>query len=295
MSDTASQMVWRLAGRPSVEGGDDVGVECAMCGRDAQITFAARKALGTNYTDHYEMARRDSDRVCDTCVWACSGKPPNTLRMWSVLARPDRPVPTSHPKAPCGSEHLYLTARNDMRAIVNTLADPPDGVWLVSIAESGQKHHVPYAAVNTGRGQWCVRMDGLDVTATPADFRRVFSQVVALRHAGFAADEIETLAPIRHKFTPDTLQLWRECAAVLRPWRAGALMHLCCFLPNKDHIDEYCRTYPTGSVGPRPADRVGIQTDQRDLGRSGPGHARQNVLDSGTDSATHGSVRDTLF
>jgi len=74
-----------------------------------------------------------------------------------------------------------------MRVVVDTLADPPEGEWVVSVAESGQKHSLPYAVVNRGRAQWRVRMDALDVDATPEDFRHAFAHVCALRARGFSA------------------------------------------------------------------------------------------------------------
>src|SRR5690606_31754397 len=80
--------------------------------------------------------------------------------------------------------HLHFTSRADMRVVVDILADPPEGEWVVSVAESGQKHSLPYAVVNRGRARWRVRMDALDADATPEDFRHVFAHVCALRPAG---------------------------------------------------------------------------------------------------------------
>lgn len=236
-------MVWELAGKPeraSLAVQDKPGV-CAMCGRHVDQSFATKDAIGGNFTDQYLLARPDSDRICYACVWVCSGKPPDTVRMWTVLARPDLLLPASHPKAPFGTSHLHLTARNDMRAVVQTLADPPDGPWLVSVAESGQKHHVPYARINHGGGRWTVRMDNIDITATPTEFRQVLRRVLLLRAAKFSAADIETVTP--KMLTADTLPIWQEHAEPLTPYRGSALLHLACFLPNKEHLNEYLATY----------------------------------------------------
>lgn len=236
-------MVWHLAGQPrraSLVLRDVPGV-CAMCGTHDTQTMATKDVLGGNFTDQYLLARPDSARVCYACTWVCSGKPPDTVRMWTVLARPDTTLPPSHPKAPVSSQHVHLTARNDMRAVVQTLADPPDGPWLISVAESGQKHHVPYSRINHSGGRWTVRMDALDVSATPAEFRDVYRHVLHLRAARFSAAEIETVTP--RMLTADTLPVWRTHGEPLTRWSGSALLHLAAFLPNKEHLDEYLHTY----------------------------------------------------
>lgn len=237
-------MVWELAGRPRRESlvAEPVAGVCAMCGRHVDESLSTAKGIGGNFTDQYLFHRPDSTRICYACTWVCGGKPPDTVRMWTVLARPDITLPASNPKAPpFGGDHLHLTARNDMRAVVATLADPPDGPWLVSVAESGQKHHVPYARPNHGGAQWTVRMDALDVTATPTEFRTVLGHVLHLRNARFSAEEIEAVTP--RMLTADTLPVWQHHGEALLPWRRSALLHLTCFLPNKEHIDEYLAFY----------------------------------------------------
>src|SRR5690606_7540789 len=132
------RMVWQLAGRPAAQATGlftDTAAPCAMCGTVEPHTAPTAKAIGGNFTDQYLLARPDSDRICEGCVWVCSGKPPATVRMWTVVARPDAPAPPSAGKCvlPAGT-HLQYTSRADMRWAVSTLADPPAGPWLVSIA-----------------------------------------------------------------------------------------------------------------------------------------------------------------
>jgi hypothetical protein len=246
------RLVWELAGRPSVAVASvaelfaDVEAPCALCGSVESRTAPTGKAVGGNFTDQYLLARPDSSRICEGCVWVCSGKPPATVRMWTVVARPDLPAPPSHPKAvlPSGS-HVHYTARNDMRWVAATLCDPPAGPWLVSVAESGQKHHAPYARVNHGAGRWTVRMDQVDVVALPGQFADVLARVVALRRVGFTSGEIETGAPsVVHLSAPGGLDLWRAHGQPLAPYRRSPLLHLACFLPKKEHLDEYAHAYP---------------------------------------------------
>lgn len=215
---TAPVMIWELAGRPHrpTLGVTDTPGTCAMCARTVEATAPAKKWLeNKSFTDPKHL-RAKSDRVCEACAWCCTGKGMDQIRMWSIVAREDKALPASNPKAVFASDHLHFTSRADMRAVVNTLAHPPAGEWVVSIAESGQKHTTPYSVINHGAGRWRVRMDALNIDGTPADFALVFSHVVALRQAGHSADAIEHLNPsFAAMKSPDAVTTWFHHAAAL--------------------------------------------------------------------------------
>ncbi|WP_017602216.1 hypothetical protein [Nocardiopsis lucentensis] len=292
---TAPVMIWHLAGqphRPTLAVTDTPGV-CAMCARQCERTAPAKKWLeGKSFTDPKHL-RATSDRVCEACAWCCTGKGMDQIRMWTLLAREDKTLPASNPKAVFAADHLHFTSRADMRAVVDTLADPPPGEWAVCIAESGQKHTLPYARINRGAGRWRVRMDALDIDATPQDFQQVFAHVVALRAAGHSADAIEHLAPSFTALkTAADIAAWRHHARQLEPWRSSPLLHLAVFLPNKEHLDEYRTRYP--APGPdRPGDPLPVgAAGQRGRGgdRTGP------LVGPGEDRAGDGGVLgDRLF
>lgn len=292
---TAPVMVWELAGRPhrSTLGVVDTPGVCAMCARHCETTAPSKKWLeGKSFVDPGHLRAR-SDRVCEACAWTCTGKGMDQIRMWSIVARTDMVLPASNPKAVFAGEHLHFTSRADMRTVVDTLANPPDGQWVVSIAESGQKHTTPYSVINHGTGRWRVRMDALDVDATPDEFAHVFAHTVALRVAGHSADSIKTLTPNPASIkTPHDLDVWFHHAQALTEWRYSPLLHLTTFLPNKEHADEYRTRFPTPDepvveavTGPAEGDPVpGRDVEQRGRGRDrsellvGPGQ------DSGGDS-----------
>ena len=292
-------MVWELAGRPRRESlrSEQVPAVCAMCGQYADETVHTRHTIGgKSFTDQYLLARPDSDRTCYGCAWCCTGKGMDQIRMWTIVARTDRVLPPSNPKAIFASPHVHFTSRADMRMVVETLADPPDGPWLVAVAESGQKHTVPYARVNHGAGRWTVRMDAADITATPAQFRCVFGHAVRLRAAGFTAAEIEELAPSVHRLTPEVLPVWRHHAAELEPYRGSGLLHLAVFMINKEHLDEYVTRYGAPTPGPGDADRMGEPVHQCPAGHprggagSGPG-----CVDPSPHRAGDGDLDGVLF
>src|SRR5690606_22755910 len=83
---------WELPGRPRREA---LGVTatpgvCAMCARHVEESAPAKKWLeGKSFTDPAHLRAR-SDRVCEGCAWAVTGKGMDQVRMWTIVARTDR-------------------------------------------------------------------------------------------------------------------------------------------------------------------------------------------------------------
>lgn len=239
----ACHMVWDLAGRrppndpPKGEG------TCALCGQDGTL----HTTIGPNFTDYRKLANIEGSRLCAPCSWTCGGRPPNTLRMWSLVARLDQPAPPSQPSAYASGKYLHVTNRRDLRWVAATLADPPaDGTpWLVAVAESGQKHTAPFTTVNYGTDRWSVQLDGCDITSNPSEWRTVLSHTVALRAAGFTADGIETGNPPVVALSGDRLDAWRTHAPHLAPYLGTPLLHLANLMIVKELMGDYLTTYPT--------------------------------------------------
>lgn len=226
-----TRLVWELAGRPDpVESAarllGDVGV-CRMSGDDDLQCAPADKALGKNWTDPACWARPDSTVVNTAAVWCCSGKPPHSLRMWTILAAPGWDAPASADKCvmPAGPGLAYIN-RGNPGPLVDMLASPPDGEWLASVAVSGQKHVLPYATVNHGSGRWTVRMETCNVTATPAEWSAVHASCVALRLAGCSDDDIKAGRPTPKIRTSKALAEWRHHADTIAPHRTSPLVDL---------------------------------------------------------------------
>lgn len=243
----AAPWLWDLAGRPghghrSVE--LDEPTPCLVCAAPTEAGVRGKDALGVNF-DFTQAARPDSTWVCGGCCWALAGKPPATLRMWSIVADPARVMPASHPKcAVQAGPHVLLTNRADMRTVAAMLTDPPDGEWLVTIAVSGQKHVVPYAQVNRGAGPWRIRFETCDVTSTPAEMAWLLGRVAALRQAEFGPDQIAQVDPGTHLSSRDRLAAWKAHGEPLTPYRGSPLLGLAAAIPNREHLSEYCDRYP---------------------------------------------------
>ena len=234
----ATRLVWDLAGRPAPVASSVTKMItatpgwCAICGEHQDVTADCDQALGANFTDRGHIRRPDSSRVCPACLWCCSGKPPATLRMWSIAAGGD--YGPSHPKAWLqGTPGLTLTNRANTKPITDLLSRPPDGPWVCTVAVSGQKHVLPYASANLGDGPWTVRVEQTAVTSTPHQWREVHGIALALRRLGAPADAIPLREP-RFMRTPDQLAQWRDLDAALVGWHTSPLVQLALWTITKE-------------------------------------------------------------
>jgi hypothetical protein len=241
----STSLIHHLAGEPDPVASmaklltDTPGV-CTICARRVPRTADAGKALGTNFTDR-SMYRATTSLVCPACLWCCSGKPPATLRMWTVVAVPGQTLPASNPKAWLqDTPGLYLGARGDTTgALVDSiLTAPPAGPWHVSVAVSGQKHVVPYSDINHGGGRWAVRVETVTVTGTPDEWVHVRGHALALRRLGVPADDVLTGTP-RYLKTPADLAAWRSHSHQLVPWLGSPMLHLALWTITKGALDDH--------------------------------------------------------
>lgn len=234
----AARLLWIAAGCPDPRKPVRVvsGV-CYWCGGRAARGCRTRDVLGSSFTDHDAATAPASSWLCEPCTWAMTGRPPDTLRLWSVLYREDRASPPSHRKAPPLGARIHLHNKADLSAFDAALRDPPVGPWVCAIADSGQLHVVPFAAVNEGRAGWRVRFERLDVVATPAAYARLADAMATLYAAGFAKEEIARGAPAPHKLRGDGAARWRTAEVTLAAQRGSPLFDLSLFLLRKGDAD----------------------------------------------------------
>ena len=239
----APRLIHELTGRPPVEGGasrafTDTPAICAMCGQETNKTAPADKVLGSNFTDRGLFSSPHSDRVCWACVAICSGSPPRTFRQWTIVATPGRELAPSQPKATAWigqHEGICLTSKANTTPVIDTLLDPPAGPWVVSIAESGQKHVAPYAEINHGN-TGTVRMETVNIAYERDTFRHVFSHALALRRIGIPSDAIMTGIPKFIK-TRAMLDTWRTHQNELQPFHGSPLLALTLWAITKGIIE----------------------------------------------------------
>lgn len=238
-------MIWSMAGHPLVIDSvqrlvtDQPGT-CAVTGGHYEQTAPIDKALGANFLDR-SLFHAHSPRVGPAALWVCCGKPPATLRMWSVVATPGVAVAPSNPKAWLQDvPGLCLTNRADPRPVTATLLNPPVGDWVVTVAVSGQKHVVPYATINHGPGPWAVRYESTTVTSDPGTFGRILTAAANLRAAGHSTDDVLAGTPSMAACkTPDDLEWWSRQSDILTQYAHSGLLSLALWCLTKETINDH--------------------------------------------------------
>lgn len=235
----ATRLIWTLAGAPEPAAASlnrhltDTAGDCSICGHRADRTARSDQALGTNFTDWGHLTKH-TNLVCAACLWCCSGKPPATLRMWSVVASEDTArIPASDPKAWLQSTPgLCLYNRSRPGILTRLLADPPARPWVASVALSGQKHVLPYAHINTGY-RWTVRVEDHSVTSDPTEWVAVHHSAMELRRLGIPADAVLNGTPDRIRTRAD-LDAWKEHNDQLGPYHRSPLLSLALWTITKE-------------------------------------------------------------
>lgn len=236
---SATQLLWQAAGKPSprkrVHG--VFGESCFWCG--TKITQACRVAdvCGASFTDWDCASVPSSLWMCEACAWSMTGRPPDTLRLWSIVYREDRDAAPSHEKAMDLGPRIHLQNKADPSEFDAVLRDPPAGPWVCSVADSGQIHVLPFARVNNGSGPWVVRFERFGVSSTPAEYGLVSDAMQALYEAGYSKADIGTLQSSPSRLNRCGVALWRAQSDILRPYAGGGLFQLALFLRRRSHGD----------------------------------------------------------
>ena len=236
----ATRLVWDAAGQPSPAAASvaklivDHPAQCGMCGEYSDRTANTDRALGANFSDR-SLFRYPGGRTCPACLWCCSGKPPATLRMWSIIAAPGATLPASAEKAWLRTPGLLLHNRAGASIFGHFLAEPSAGPWVCSIAISAQKHVIPYAKVNHGNDRWAVRVEDHDVTATPGEWRNVRDQALALRRLGVPQQAVLDGEPAFIK-TRAQLAEWAALNTALRGYLQSPLLDFALWTITKEEI-----------------------------------------------------------
>jgi hypothetical protein len=220
--------------------------------------------ISDSFTDQDQALARSSAWLCVACTWAMTGRPPDTLRLWSLAYVEDgRTWPAGHPSAPSLGPMIHAQNKADPRAFRALLREPPPGRWVCSIADSGQIHTAPFAPVNVGRGRYGVRYERTTIYTTAAQYVAVDDSIARLMTAGYTKQDIAE-GPLPFRLAACGAAIWRAEQAVLAPFRGSPLLELALFLARKETDDR--RRAPDDSHAPDPRDDAqrGPSEDPRD-------------------------------
>lgn len=209
--ETPSQVVWRAAGAIAVVDASDRPGRCWLCGGTVERGTSVDSWLSDVFTDHSRVACPSSDLVCEACMFVCSrtspvpGRAPKEGKAFGGNYRN-----YSH----LADERGYFNASKGEKPLIREfLAREHSAPWFAAIADSGQKHVLPFAPMNgpgrTGRVAFDER-----IVAVPSDQSLVIDMMVLLT-AGATKDELE-----RGEYGPRAWQLCGDALVAFEAQRA---------------------------------------------------------------------------
>lgn len=184
-----------------------VGVACWLCGGEAARGFRVDAWLGSSFTGFASARAPSSEWVCEECVYVCG-------RLSPVPGRPPKEG-KEHGGNWRNYTHLYddgnyvNASKGEKHRIRAFLRAPHRGVWFAAIADSGQKHVLPFTPVNPpGTRSGVVRFEELDIVLPPtAAGWKLLDDITELLTMGATKDELST-----GRYTP---RAWALCGDAL--------------------------------------------------------------------------------
>ncbi len=182
-----AQQLHALAGSPRMDGCEDASAACVICAATWPRTKRYNDWQGSTFTDQNKLRGHGlSDRVCEPCVWS---------HAW--VAPPDKPANADGTKglnlrlfSHFADDRGYRSfSKGEKPAIREWLSQPKTGWWWAAIADTGQKHVVPWTRYNPPGARGIVRFEERDV---PMGAWSDVETVMAALTAGITKDEITT-------------------------------------------------------------------------------------------------------
>lgn len=233
------QRIWDGVGTPVVKEAHLLPpFACAVCGGVGTVGTPFNDGISDSFSAHRDMAIQGGENICGACLWAMTGKPPDTFRMWSVLWRDDGDLPPSRPGAPWSAAGMHLNNKGDLSAFRSVLIDPPACAWGMAVADSGQIHTLPFARLNAPRcRRWSIRLERNHVTENPSVFRGVVHAVASLIVAGFAKADILSGQPSIHALARGGAAAWLEHSQIVTRVANSPVLELACTVVRKEEAD----------------------------------------------------------
>lgn len=151
---------------------------CWVCGAASERGLAVDDFMGANFVGQNRVRAPLSTHVCESCVWVMAGRPPDTFRMYSVFFEDG-----------ISYEKVNKGQKPEMREFLRRRHSRD---WFAAIADSGQKHVIPWAPVNPGGSRGGRVLFEETPISLPAsdDGWRVLDAMTVLLTAGGTKDEI---------------------------------------------------------------------------------------------------------
>jgi len=234
-----SQIVHVACGATEPQDCVDAPGECWLCGAAMQRGQRVADWAGASFTGQTRVKRPDATHVCSACVFVCS-------RVSAVPGRPPKEGKSlggnfrnySH----LWDEHGYTNAsKGEKPKIREFLSRFHVGAWFAAIADSGQKHVLPWTPINpAGTRRGVVLFDEQIVTLPQVAGWSIVSHMTDLLTAGATKEEIE-----RGDYSA---RAWQLCGDGLRSFeehwgdkRRSAWFGLALWLSQRDEAEVQIR------------------------------------------------------
>lgn len=170
-----SQIAWDSWGRPEVRGVVDIDGCCWLCGAHAVRGAPDSAGVAKTFLDH-RRCLGEPGVVCAACMAAMS------KRQFSIEG--------AGKAAPTNLSHWYgagvyeFGSKGDKGRMREFLLRDKVGPWFASIADSGQKHLLPFAQMNPGGGVAGRVIFETEVVTVPTDAGDDIARIVRMLDAG---------------------------------------------------------------------------------------------------------------
>jgi len=238
---TGSQLIHRHIGAPAHPECGPAAGPCWVCGGDLARGQRVEDWQGAQFTGQNRIRGPRGTHVCEACLWVMSrttpvpGRPPQEGKRFGGNWR-------NYSHLYDGTGTYMNASKGEKPLVLAFLRAPHPGPWFCAVADSGQKHLLPWVPVNPGPGPGRVLFEEREI-ALPAhgDARwAVFGDTAALLTAGATKEEIAA-----GSYGPGA---WQRCGEQVRayeerwaPERGGAWHELAVFLAQRDEAEVQAR------------------------------------------------------
>lgn len=187
---SASQLLHAHVGAPAHEDCASIApTPCWNCGGTYARGVDVHAFMKASLTDQNTARAPSSPYVCEACVYV-------RARFSPVPGRPPKEGKEQGGRF-CNYSHLYVhgvsyanASKGEKPVILAFLRTPHASDWFAAIADSGQKHTLPYAPVNPGGSLGRVRFDESFIALPDERGWTIVDDLRALLTAGATKEEI---------------------------------------------------------------------------------------------------------
>lgn len=207
---------------------------CYLCGNPA----TKKLSLKDTFTAHSLAKCPDSDKLCNRCHWAIPlrcwyfnpGKSKwNKLfsRNWSWLFQDDTLIaPKIEGEHTEGKDTFAIVSELPTRANIRQwILEPPEPPFTIAIAESGQKHILPWAQQGLNRDRFPVQFEIDSLMIDRGEFDELIKNYESLMNLDFGKGEIDS-GNYRSEKLIKCLNEWEPLESIMARHRGSRLLQL---------------------------------------------------------------------